>query len=307
MKTLTVTLLVTATVLMNTSLVAATTNPVPLSQRAEQKINQLFDKLTPDEKSALEKRIASQRRANNNPLSIMLFRPNFVLPFYYTGTPDTAIYNGNTPDEQKIMHQELKAQLSVVIQAFPALFNDPNYSLNIAYTQLNYWQVYATSQYFRETNYEPEIFLEDHFHRNWLVRFGADHQSNGRGGPLERSWNRAIGMVQASGDNWIFSLKAWDLIFQKQSSYLHNPDIAHYLGYESMLFSYHYRQIILSMQVQNLESGLHKGSVEFSLSHPISKQVALYAQYFNGYGQSLLEYNHRTQSIGMGITLNDWQ
>ena len=54
------------------------------------------------------------------------------------------------------MHEEFKAQLSMMVPIIPRLFHNPNASIDIAYTQLNYWQVYAKSQYFRETNYEPE-------------------------------------------------------------------------------------------------------------------------------------------------------
>ena len=68
------------------------------------------------------------------------------------------------------------------------MFHSP-VSLNVAYTQLSYWQVYAKSQFFRETNYEPAIFLSDNFSKiGWVM--SVLHQSNGRGGKLERSWNR---------------------------------------------------------------------------------------------------------------------
>ncbi|WP_425278264.1 phospholipase A [Coxiella endosymbiont of Ornithodoros amblus] len=57
-------------------------------------------------------------------------------------------------------------------------------SLDISYTQLSYWQFYAKSQFFRETNYEPQLFLSDHFSPNGLAAIGINHQSNGRGGNL---------------------------------------------------------------------------------------------------------------------------
>jgi phospholipase A1 len=259
--------------------------------------------------SVLEDKFQKKQEASKNPLSIILYRPTYILPYYYTGSPYTRIYatpQGQPPDNQKLMRNEFKAQLSLVVPVIPQLFHNPNMSFNLAYTQLNYWQIYASSQYFRETNYEPEVFIENHFHPNALFRMGLDHQSNGRGGQLERSWNRAISSVQVSGDNWLVGLRVWALIFQNNSSNLHNPDIAYYLGYENLLFSYKFHQARMSLELQNIESGLHRGNVMVTISYPVLKHLSLYAQYFNGYGQSLIEYNHRTQSAGVGITFNDW-
>jgi phospholipase A1 len=66
------------------------------------------------------------------------------------------------------------------------------------------------------------------------------------------------------------------------------------------------KDVRASIQLQNLESGLHRGSITGTLSYPLTKHFSIYAQYFNGYGQSLIEYNHATQGIGIGIAFNDW-
>lgn len=259
-----------------------------------------------EKKSILQKRIEQRRSALKNPLSIALYNPTYVLPYYYTASPYREIYQFNTPNNQEIMKSEFKSQLSFLVPIVPKILNNENMSLNIAYTQLNFWQVYAKSQYFRETNYEPEVFFEDMFHSHWLFRTGLDHQSNGRGGDLERSWNRAYGTLQSSWENWLISLKVWGLIFKSESSDLHNPDIAHFLGHDSLLFSYRLHKATLSLQTQNIESGFKRGMVEASISYPVLKHISLYAQYYNGYGQSLIEYNHRTQGLGIGIAFNDW-
>ncbi len=292
--------------LLSTSFVAAAqTTPTTQAPSLTQKSQAVVEKITPEGESALEQRIHSMQLAADNPWSIALYRPTYILPFYYTATPDTAVYQSNTPNNQQVMHEELKAQISLTMPIIPKLVNDKT-SLNIAYTQLSYWQVYASSQYFRETNYEPEIFVSSHFYRNWLVSGGFDHQSNGRGGDLERSWNRAIASSYVSGPDWLFGVKVWGLIFQNQSSNLHNPDIAHYLGYDSLLFSYKFHNVVASIQTQNVESGFARGSTTLSLSYPVAKNLSLYTEYFHGYGQSLIEYNHKTNSIGVGFVLNDW-
>jgi phospholipase A1 len=294
-----------ALMLSSTLYAAKPLKPTTAEPDLQSQVKGALDTITPAQNSALNSRW-EQARAANNTLSITLYRPTYVLPFYNTSSPYYGVYNNSTPDHQKVMHNEFKSQLSFYVPVVSNLFYDPRKSLNIAYTQLNFWQVYASSQYFRETNYEPEVFVEDHFHPNWLIRAGVNHQSNGRGGDLERSWNRVIETLQFSGENWLMSVSVWQMIFKGQSSDLHNADIAYYLGHESILFSYKIKEVRASIQVQNLESGLKRGSVTTTLSYPVSKHISLYGEYFKGYGQSLIEYNHSTQGVGIGIAFNDW-
>ena len=39
---------------------------------------------------------------------------------------------------------------------------------------------------------------------------------------------------------------------------------------------------------------------------PIKGKLKAYVQGFHGYGESLLDYNHKHNSIGFGVMLNDW-
>ncbi|KTD66334.1 phospholipase A [Legionella spiritensis] len=259
------------------------------------------------EKTILEKQIRQEKKAASSPNIISLHRPNYVLPYYYTASPYQAIYLNSTPNNQLINKEEFKAQLSLKIPILRNLIKKKPLSLNFAYTQLMYWQFYAKSQYFRETNYEPELYLEHDINSRLQTRFGVDHQSNGRGGELERSWNRLVVQLNLSGNRWLVGLRGWALIGTADSSKLHNPDIAHYLGYENLLFAHELPfQSKLSVEIQNIESGLKRGFVQATLSFPILDTLSIYGQFFSGYGQSLIEYNHRTTSAGIGIVLNDW-
>ncbi|MDU5189976.1 MAG: phospholipase A, partial [Mixta calida] len=44
---------------------------------------------------------------------------------------------------------------------------------------------------------------------------------------------------------------------------------------------------------------------ELGWSYPISEHVRFYTQVFSGYGESLIDYNHRQTRVGVGVTLND--
>lgn len=268
-------------------------------------VDSTLSALTPDETSLLQERIEKETQYEQNPTGIILYKPNYVLPYYYTGSPYQSIYVGQTPDNQKIMRSEFKAQLSLMTPLWRNVLG-PTTSLNLGYTQLFYWQFYAESQYFRETNYEPEIFFTNNFTKNWLYNIGVVHESNGRGGALERSWNRVYVDVKFSGKRWLVSVKPWLLIVKNESSNLHNPDITHFLGHERVIVAYKVIGSTISIVANNLESGLKRGSVEADLSVPITKNLNAFLQVFSGYGQSLIEYDHRTKSIGIGVSLNTW-
>jgi phospholipase A1 len=277
----------------------------PNSSTLMQKFDSFMNTITPTGDSQLQQKINLQKSILDNPLSLALYKPTYILPFYYTASPDRQIYENNTPENQPVMQTEFKSQISFFLPVFNNVFSDKN-SIDISYTQLNYWQLYASSQYFRETNYEPQVFFQSNFHNNWLFRAGIDHQSNGRGGLYERSWNRAFTTLEVSGSNWLATITTWALIFPAESADLHNPNITYYLGHENVLYAHKIYDGTLSLEVQNLESGLRRGFIQTTFSYPIHNHISAYVQYFNGYGQSLIEYDHRTQAVGVGISFNDW-
>jgi phospholipase A1 len=260
---------------------------------------------TSQQPTVLEKKLTGRLKTAENTFAIGLFKPTYILPFYYTGSPDYDVYANTSPNGQKTTHAEFKSQFSLVLPLMHDLLGWKDSSFEVAYTQLNYWQAYADSEYFRETDYEPEVFVQKPYH-NWLFRGGAEHQSNGRGGLYERTWNRAYVTTQYSGVDWLVSLKLWAVIFPSEASDLHNPDIIHYLGREQIVVSKKYGDLTLSIEAQNIESGFSRGFVEPSASYQLTKHVAAYVQVFSGYGQSLIEYNHRTQSAGIGFAFNNW-
>lgn len=266
----------------------------------------LFAAESHQDKTLLERQIQTQNEAAVYPNLINLYNPSYLLPFYLTKNPYYAIYVNETPNNQIVKEEELKAYFSFVVPLIRHMYKEKPLSLNVAYSQLMYWQVYAKSQYFRETNYEPELFVENHFSRYFAGEAGLNHQSNGRGGYLERSWNRAWLQLKFTGRCWLVQLRGWALVGENYSSRLHNPDIAWYLGHENLVFSYQWGQLKTSLELQNIESGLKRGYVQTTLSWPILKNMALYMQFFNGYGQSLIEYNHKNTGVGIGLALNDW-
>lgn len=276
------------------------------SDSLDQRLQAILQTLSPEEKTALAKRASEEKKVANNPYSLILYKPTYILPFYYTESPYTAIYQHQTPDSQTVMSSEFKAQLSFQVPIIHHLFNDKN-SLSVGYTQDSFWQVYAKSQYFRETDYEPELFFRriQTSEISWQV--GLVHQSNGRGGAYERSWNRAYGQVIYSGKNWVMQVNAWALIFKAESSNLHNPSIADYLGNGNAILSYKFGTTTLSLMTRNnLQSRFKEGAEKLTFSFPLHGHFRGFLYAFSGYGQSLIEYNHYTNAVALGIAFNDW-
>ena len=271
----------------------------PQLETAEEILNDCLKALTPQQRLALHKQLEEH-------YGIFFYEPTYVLPFYYTGRPYEWVYRDTTPDNQRVLNEELKGQLSFRLPLWLDMFNS-KLSLNMYYTQLSYWQLYAKSQYFRETDYEPALYFSYPFSSKLMGWFGAVHQSNGRGGNLERSWNRLFVDMMYSYHNFFLSIRPWVLIFTAESSDLHDSDIARYLGYERIVVAYKfYRQEVSLMLGNTIESGFHRGAIELDYSFPIHGVLHGYVQFFSGYGQSLIEYNHYTNSVGVGIIINNW-
>jgi phospholipase A1/A2 len=258
----------------------------------------------------VQQRAKLEQKQDNNPFSIAFYEPNYLLPFYYTGSHRAAA-DYDTPDNQSLQHTEVKFQLSVKTPIWKNFFNQDN-ALYFAYTQLSYWQAYNHSPFFRETNYQPELFFANHVNKlllsDWYLQFvnvGIMHQSNGRGGTYERTWNRVYLDTIFSKDNWMVSLRPW-YVMPTASLNENNPDITRYLGHGRLLVAYKYHEQEFSLQAYNMENGLHLTTTAWTWSFPLIRQLRGYTQFFSGYGQSLLEYDHHTNSVGVGIALNDW-
>lgn len=278
------------------------------NETLSKRLENLLKTLSPNERTALANRAKEQEAVADNPTSLLLYKPTYILPFYYTGSTDAQPFNdnGGTPDHQKLQNAEFKFQLSVQLPLIRHFLSDKN-TIRAGYTQDSFWQVYTESPYFRETNYQPEIFFLRTENKNLAWKISIDHQSNGRGGKLERSWNRVYGEVSLSGPKWIANFTAWHLIFRKESADLHNPNITDYMGNGDIQISYKTGNHVLSFMTRNnLQSSFSRGAEELTYSYPMTPHLRGYAYAFSGYGQSLIEYDHYTNSFGLGIDVSDW-
>lgn len=262
---------------------------------------------------AVQTRYALQRYSRDNPFTITALRPNYVLPFVYTKDP----YRPDNDLEWESI--EAQFQLSLEVGLFENLLGD-NGHLAVGYTAHSFWQAYShnISAPFRNTDHEPELIftLENDWEflgfRNVANQFIINHQSNGRSGEQSRSWNRLIFNTIFERERLALSLRTWYRLREDKKDRPDdtrgddNPDIERYLGHFELLAAWEQQQNVFSMQLRNNLRSDNKGSVELAWSFPLTGRIKGYVKYFNGYGESLLDYNQSVESLGVGFLISDW-
>ncbi|KGD80126.1 phospholipase A [Tatumella morbirosei] len=274
-----------------------------LAQADEAKISDVHD--NPAVRGSI---IANLLEKHDNAFLLYPYESNYVL---YTDTSNmntSAISSYSWADKAK--KDELKFQLSLAFPLWRGIAGD-NSVLAMSYTQRSWWQISNTraSSPFRETNYEPQLFIgwaTDYSLGGWTLRdveAGFNHQSNGRSDPTSRSWNRVYARLMAKNGNMLAEIKPWYRIPESAGSD-DNPDITKYMGYYRAKLGYMLDDNVFSVE-WNYNWNTGYGGATLGWSYPVTEHVRFYTQLFSGYGESLIDYNHRQTRIGVGFTLND--
>ncbi len=259
--------------------------------------------------SVIDARLAQEKQLERQTWAITPHRPNYIMPFTYNDKLNTEPFE-SIANAENLEELEAKFQISFKFPLYENMLVE-NADLYFAFTNQSWWQVYSpdASSPFRENSYEPELFWR--LNTDWdkwgmhgkLIDLGFVHQSNGRAGSLSRSWNRLYANFVLDQGNMAYSIKPWFIVGDTDE----NPDIEDFFGYGEFRTAYiHDRHAFTGMLRNNLKSSNNKGAAELTWSHPLSGKMRVYAQYFYGYGESLLDYDARTNRIGIGIAINDY-
>jgi phospholipase A1 len=259
----------------------------------------------------LEKRIEAERIANDNKFLLSTHKPNYILLIAHNEDTNEDPFELQFPDDDTAADDtEVKFQISA---KYPLAFNllGEN-TLYFAYTNRSFWQLYnENSAPFRETNHEPEIFLlmptdwELFGFKNSFINLGFVHQSNGRGGTLSRSWNRIYASFLFEKDDFLLVFKPWYRI-EEDIEDDDNPDIEDYLGKFELTGVYKAGNHTLSAMIRNSLDSNNNSTIQLDWVFPFTRTLGGYIQYFNGYGESLIDYNYKQESIGIGVALSGW-
>ncbi len=215
--------------------------------------------------------------------------------------------------------------------------------VHFAYTQTSLWDLESFSKPFYDSSYKPTLFalhrLPVRSRSPWTfsLQAGAQHESNGKGGgtapvPARPGLISTANLARHPSDTrslntlYLLPRARWEergeTFFEaalRASAYFQadeNPDIARYRGYAELTLRGGYvRGLQLSAQVRGKVDG--HGSVELNLTWPTSESPLLRAfplvdtlggyaqiQYFNGYGESLLDYDvRRKDQLRFGLMI----
>ena len=222
---------------------------------------------------------------------------------------------------------ENRIQLSVRTKIAQGLLTQGNPTLKdsvwFGYTQQSYWQLFTPeiSRPFRATDHEPEVMYvyptTAQLPFGWKWRYsgiGLVHQSNGQSKPLSRSWNRAYVMTGIELDNR-FSVNArlWRRIPESAGSD-DNPNISDYVGRGELSAFWNYdKNNMLGATLRSSLSSSGRGSVRVEWMQALGtglfgskSNLRLHTSLFNGYGDSMIDYNHKRTVFSVGLSLVDF-
>ena len=254
----------------------------------------------------------------NPPTSLAIRSDRFKLGKFFDNhlSPYEPIYFllGTAPAAE--FQLSLKFQIFDVTNHYSFLTN-----LYFGYTQKSYWDLISSDPSFFDTSYKPSIFVYLPGvvgPSNSLFRLdlqgGAEHESNGRGGAMERSiYTAYLQPTLTFGRPGKLQLA---LQPRARTYFLvgpNNPDIANYRGYVDLRAFLTLKSDPDSWANFQVETkftigagGSHPG-LEINGRYKIPGfNPTLQVQYFEGYGQTLRQYNQDSHGFRVGLCLWYW-
>lgn len=247
---------------------------------------------------------------------VTAYRPIYITAGRFSSNPNEQPTSENPayslPFKIPYNKYEAKFQFSMKTKIVRGLFWGAG-DIWVAFTQKAHWQVYneKLSRPFRELNYEPELILN--FATNYklfgfkgsMLGIALNHQSNGKILPLSRSWNRVVLQAGFERKNWQVYLRPWIRLTDKEDE---NPAIEDYTGRAEAIVIYnpgkHQLSAVMAHSLRAKNGG--RGSMQLNWVFPVINNLRGQLQLSEGYGETLMDYNHRQTTIGLSVSLVEW-
>lgn len=180
--------------------------------------------------------------------------------------------------------------------------------LYLFYTQKVFWNVLENSLPMTDLNFNPGIGLaKPLFVRNRFIGKAfmlIEHESNGKDGEASRSWNKiSFGGSIMIDPNLIVHGKLWIPIIDG----MNNRDILDYCGiYQVGMQVYSNNRRFTGSVLLTKRRGWnlnYNTTVELAYRMWPRENQYLFLQYYNGYGEGLLDYNKFHSQLRIGIVI----
>ena len=179
--------------------------------------------------------------------------------------------------------------------------------LFLQYTQKAFWNVFQKSLPMRDLNFNPGIGLghliirkNKYIGKAYLM---IEHESNGKDSIDSRSWNKlTLGAAVLLNKNWEVQFKGWIPVIDGKE----NDDILKYNGIFQVAANYRTDNKRLNVGViltKRLTWLSFNTQLELSYKFNNNENQYLFVQYYNGYGENLLEYNQFRSILRVGFVI----
>lgn len=260
--------------------------------------------------TATEKRQLGQQVVAHNQFTLLQHRSNYLLPLAYNFKAADSEPIGPNGELRNLDPTEFKFQISFKSLLWDNIMGSDT-NLYAAYTNTSWWQAYNkdNSSPFRETNHQPELFIDipnDISIGDWElanIRLGISHQSNGRAGDFSRTWNRAFAEFAISDEFNEIRLRPWTSLSDIED----NPDIEEYRGRFELGGTHLVGDHTFTWAARHTLDRNSRGSFKLDWSFPIAERddLQFFVQYFDGYGESLIDYDVKSRRLGLGFKLGN--
>jgi len=224
-------------------------------------------------------------------LSFGMYKDNYFI----TGVPTNKAINNLTADA--------KFQISIRQRLFKSIMPFET-QLMLIYTQKSFWDIYDESSPFADNNYNPGLLLiKPVIDKNRLLgvaSFSFEHESNGRQGLESRSWNYfTLSGTYFFNAYFYAQAKLWYGWIDGE-----NPDLFDYRGYGLVALNYRSfnDKFGVSFVINPCKETVNT-QLELAFQPNKNANQYLFLQWYQGYGESLLEYNQYASMVRIGICI----
>ncbi|MBD5370515.1 MAG: phospholipase A [Bacteroides sp.] len=202
-------------------------------------------------------------------------------------------------------NSDVKFQISLAIRLTKMSLPWKTY-LYLFYSQKTLWNVFEDSMPMRDLNFNPGIgWSKPFFSKGRYIgkmTLIVEHESNGRDGLDSRSWNKvSLAGSAMITDEFMVHAKYWIPIVDGQN----NRDILDYTGLFQWGFqatSPNHRWALGFTMVKRRGWNMNWNTItELTWNVSPKTNLNLFAQYYNGYGENLLDYNQFHSRLRVGL------